>query len=477
MKVTLKRMICAFLTCCMVLSLCGGIAPQVFATALDATFANVALGKSVAFAYGTEVTANSSWGADAVKAGLSVLTDGEAASPNWWVNNGNPYVGLKDSILSGPYIFSVDLGGSYVTEQVSIFSYGRPNWSVYPLEEVTFTISSDGSNWMTLGTVTLDEAIVATVDDPRYPGDTVDIYEFALPAVATGRYVRANFDTNASGLIGIGEFEVYGQKAPSLITTGATVTYFGHGTEVGTDANWGVSAIEAGLSVLTDGVGNSPNWWVNNGNPNIGLKSSVVPGEYVFNLDIGSQSSVSRISTYFYSRTDWGVDAPDAVTYSVSTDGYKWTQVGSVSKATATTTVLEDTRNPDAQAPTIYTFTLLFDATDARYVKVTFGSNAVGLIGLQEIQAYGVKKTISNLALGRMENAANYSYQVTGGGTGYESTGTTKSDGTRYTVSEVENASASRLTDGTIVNASAVTYQSNWASQAWNAAALRWPHP
>lgn len=142
------------------------------------------------------------------------------------------------------------------------------------------------------------------------------------------------------------------------------------GGEVTADSNYGIDAIKAGLSVLTDGVNDSPNWWVNNGNPNIGLKSSVLAGDYVFNLDIGVQSSVSRISTYFYSRTAWGVDAPDSVTYSVSTDGIKWTQVGSVSKTSSTITTLADDRNPTDQAPSIYTFTLLMDALDARYVKV-----------------------------------------------------------------------------------------------------------
>lgn len=253
-----------------------------------------------------------------------------------------------------------------------------------------------------------------------------------------------------------------------MITKGATITYFGHGTEVGSDANWGDAAVRAGLSVLTDGVGNSPNWWVNSGNPNIGLKSSVLPGPYEFNLDVGAQSTLSRISSYFYSRTDWDVDAPDAVTYSVSSDGITWKELGSVAKAQVTRTALVDERNPDAQAPTIYTFTLLFDRVDSRYVKISFNSNAKGLIGFQELQAYGSKKVITNLALGKMAGSSNYTYQVTGGGTGYESTGTQKPDGSRYTVTEVELASAARLTDGTIINASKVTYPSNWSSQTWN---------
>ena len=327
-----KRILSGLLTVALLVGLFAGlVVPSVeAATSAQVTTGNVALGKSVAFSSGAQLTTDSNYDGTAVKAGLSVLTDGVADSPNWWVNNGNPYVALKSSVLSGPYIFSVDLAGSYITEQISIYSYSRPKWSVSPLESVTFTISEDGSSWTTLGTVTLSEAVKTTILDPNYTGDeaVVEIYEFALPVEATGRYVRANFDTNASGLVGIGEFEVYGQKAPSLITSGATITYFGHGTEVGSDANWGAAAVESGLSVLTDGVGNSPNWWVNNGNPNIGLKNSVLPGDYVFNLDIGAPSSVSRISTYFYSRTDWGVDAPDAVTYSISNDGIKWTQLG-----------------------------------------------------------------------------------------------------------------------------------------------------
>ena len=468
MKATLKRTIAMFLALSVMLSLCVfGKAPK--AAAAQPQTANVALGKTVTFGYGSEVTAgDANYGVSAVQAGLSVLTDGVSHSTNWWVNNGNPYVALKSSVITGPYSFTVDLGKDHVTEQISIYSYSRPDWSIYPVESVSYSGSVNGSSWTELGSVTLEQAQVKTVDDPRYEGTTVDIYEFTLSVETTARYVRVSFSTNASGLVGIGEMEVYGITAPEMITKGAAITYFGHGTEVGSDGNWGDAAVRAGLSVLTDGVGNSPNWWVNNGNPNIGLKAGVLPGPYVFNLDIGTASTLSRISSYFYSRTDWGVDAPDGVTYSVSTDGIIWKELGSVSKNQAAQTVLVDDRNPDAQRPTIYTFTLLFDRVDARYVKISFNSNTVGLIGFQELQAHGTKKVITNLALGKMASANNYTYQVTGGGTGYESTGTTKPDGSRYTVTEVENASASRLTDGVIVNASKVTYPSNWASQAWN---------
>ncbi|MBQ2382481.1 MAG: hypothetical protein II290_00440, partial [Oscillospiraceae bacterium] len=468
MKLRFQRTFSLLLALTLVLSLAS--VPGVAATTSSVSAPNVAAGKSVAFFGGDQHTTDGDYDTAAVTAGLSVLTDGVADSPKWWINNGNPYIALKRSVIPGPYLFSVDLGDSYQTRQVSIYCYSRPAWNIQPPDQVQFTVSSDGNGWQTLGTVPLTQAKPHRVTDPAYSGNEaiVDIWEFTLTVEGTGRYVRAGLSANAEGLIGVGEIEVYGQKAPTLLTKGAAITWFGHGTEVGSDANWGAAAVEAGLSVLTDGVGNSPNWWVNGGNPNIGLKNEVLPGPYGFNLDMGGPSSLSRVSTYFYSRTDWGVDAPDAVTYSISNDGLKWTALGTVTKSAATQTVLTDDRNPDAQKPTIYTFTHLCDPVDARYVKVTFGTNAVGLIGLQEIQAYGVKKTVTNLALGKMAGTGNYTYQVTGGGTGYESTGTTKPNGDRYTVTEVEQSSASRLTDGTIINASQTTYPSNWASQTWN---------
>ena len=368
MKILIKKMLSGLLAAAIMLSVCAvGIVPHAHAAVTEPAGPNIALGKSVAFAYGSELdSGDANYNVNAVKTGTSALTDGEKDSPNWWVNNGNPYVALKSSVISGPYILSVDLGANYAAQQVSVYSYGRPGWSVYPVEAVTYTISADGTSWQTLGTVALADASVNTIEDPRYPGQTVDIYEFALPVDAIGRYVRVTFNTNSSGLVGLGEFEVYGTKAPENISAGASISYFGYGVANTTDANWGVDAVTAGLSILTDGVRDSPNWWVNNGNPNVALRAADISGPYVFNLNLGGQSSLSQISTYFYSRTDWGVDAPDAVTYSVSTDGYKWTEVGTVDKIKSSYTTIEDSRNPEAQKPSIYKFTLNMAARDAQ---------------------------------------------------------------------------------------------------------------
>lgn len=91
--------------------------------------ANVALGKTVTFTSGGEVTTgDGNYGLAAVNAGLGVLTDGISRSANWWVNNGNPYVALKSSVITGPYSFTVDLGG--------IIPPSRSDWSIYPAASV-----------------------------------------------------------------------------------------------------------------------------------------------------------------------------------------------------------------------------------------------------------------------------------------------------------------------------------------------------
>ncbi|MCD8325285.1 MAG: discoidin domain-containing protein [Lachnospiraceae bacterium] len=73
-----------------------------------------------------------------------------------------------------------------------------------------------------------------------------------------------------------------------------------------------------------------------------------------------------------------------------------------------------------------------------------------------------------NLALGLLSDSANYTYEITGGGTGYDSTGTYKDDGTRYTVAELENESLYRLTDGGIINVTSVYFYDGWEPELWN---------
>ena len=178
LRTVFKRLLCGLLALVLAVGLCpAGLIATAEATPVSA---NVAYGKSVAFASGSELASDSNYGLSAVKAGLSVLTDGINNSPNWWVNNGNPYIGLNNSVLAGPYIFSVDLGASYDTDKVAIYSYGRSSWNISPVESITYTISADGSSWKTLGTVELADAVVSTIEDPRYPGEYVDIYRFEL---------------------------------------------------------------------------------------------------------------------------------------------------------------------------------------------------------------------------------------------------------------------------------------------------------
>lgn len=182
MHTQLRQVLSGFLILALLFGICaGGFAPEV--SAAQPQNPNAAQGKSVAFASGAEIVpGDADYGIAAIKAGLRVLTDGINNSPNWWINNGNPYVALKSSVVSGPYIFSVDLGANYETEQISLYNYARTDWGITPADSVTFTISADGSSWSTLGTVKLADALVNTVIDTRNGNAEVNIYEFALKA-------------------------------------------------------------------------------------------------------------------------------------------------------------------------------------------------------------------------------------------------------------------------------------------------------
>lgn len=469
MKSQFKRVVSVMLMLVLLMSICTNALMTVSAsTESTVQFSNVAYGKTVTFSYGAEVvSSDADYGVTAINSGLSVLTDGDNKNTNWWVNNGNPYVALKNSVVTGPYSFTVDLGSNYDTASMSVYSYARTSWGITPVDSVTFNTSTNGSTWSSAGTVSKENATVNQVPDPRYDNEIVDIYEYTLDVSATARYVKVTFATNAKGLVGIGEFEVYGEKEPSVISTNKSVS-FNYGESKNDDANWGVSAIKSGLSVLTDGEKDNPNWWVNNGNPLVCVDTDYVTGPYEFVMNMGTLSSVKKVTGYFYDRSDWGVQKPDEVTFSVSGDGIKWTEAGTVSSASASYITIDDPRNPTAKKPLIYSYTLNTEFYDILYVKVTFNSNSVGCVAMQEFEVMGASKTDRNLALGVMANSNQYTYEVTGGGTGYEPTGTTKSNGSRYTVSEMENASLSRITDGKIINQSSVHFGAGWESKAWN---------
>lgn len=459
MKIQFKRVISIVLTLLMLMTIAAnGIVVSKAEEVTEATptvyLTNVALGKSVTMTYGSELnSSDGNYSVSAVNSGLSVLTDGENDNENWSVNNGNPYVSFKNSVITGPYSFTIDLGSSYAARAVSLYSYGRYDWTnVQPIDEVTYSVSTDGSKWTEVGTVSRSEAVINEVYNSSYSVN-VPIYKFALNISASARYVKASFATNSVGQISLGEFEVYCNKASSNIASGKTVS-FEYGKEVdSSNANWNVAGIEAGLGVLTDGTTLNPNWWVNNDNPLVGLNNSYVTGPYAFKVDLYTLCAISQISANFYSRTDWDVDAPASVTFYVSPDGEGWTEAGTVTADDATKTQVTDSRNPNAQVPTIYTFALDCSYYDMKFVKVAFENNSYGIVCCEEVQAMGISRgSFSNFSNGLLANTSNYTYEILGGGSGYDYY--YNQQGTNITIKNKEESMVSRLTNGILQNTS-----------------------
>ena len=81
MKNLSKRILSLLLA--IVLALSVGMVPGFAATFAEISTGNVALGKAVAFSSGAQLATDGNFDGNAVKAGLSVLTDGVADSPNW----------------------------------------------------------------------------------------------------------------------------------------------------------------------------------------------------------------------------------------------------------------------------------------------------------------------------------------------------------------------------------------------------------
>lgn len=398
MKNSIKRVVSIVLVSLMIFNIFG-IIPAFAET--SATYTNFALGKTVEFGYTEEVSADTNWGVDAINNGIGALTDGVNDSTVWAVNNAdpanydnNPYIGLKNTCVTGPYSFTVDLGEVYPVSKASLHSITIASYSLWTTKLVTYSISTDGENWETVGSVAAEDVIKTSATTSS--GTAITFFNFELTFdTVNARYVKADFETNANsnGVHGFGEFEVYGKN----IASGNTDISFEYGSVVATNASWGVSAVDGGVYALTDGVNNGANYWVNNGtsdptksNPYIGLNQSYITGPYAFVMDLGEATTVGRIQSYFYDRTDWSVEAPDTVEYYVSADGSSWKLAGEVLKTQATTEAVTDANNPTGQQPTIYCYQLGGSFDDVRYVKVAFddNDNSTVKIGFGEFEVY-----------------------------------------------------------------------------------------
>ena len=175
------------------------------------------------------------------------------------------------------------------------------------------------------------------------------------------------------------------------LALGKSIT-FGCGSSVDDAASWGITAIKNGLGALTDGVNNSPNYWVNGDgttfNPYIGIRPGYTTGPYTFVVNLGELATVDSFSTYFTDR--YQAEAPASVTYSISTDGVNWTYAGAITTAQSsysTQTATDSAGNVSSFR--IYKYTLNIDATQAMYVKATMTNGDTTDIGFGEFEVYG----------------------------------------------------------------------------------------
>ncbi|MCD8325286.1 MAG: DUF4855 domain-containing protein [Lachnospiraceae bacterium] len=164
---------------------------------------------------------------------------------------------------------------------------------------------------------------------------------------------------------------------------------FSYGEILGIVQYWTVSEIEGAVGLLTDGINDSANFWVNDiTNYYIGINPSLISGPYTFTFDLGDTYRLSSLHSYFGDRQGWGYYAPANVTYEVSVDGETWVTAGTVSADEAEVNSVYDERNPDS-IPDIYDFGLDVDYDGYRYVRITFEANGTGTIFFGEMEVYG----------------------------------------------------------------------------------------
>ena len=359
---------------------------------------NLALGKIPTFGYTEEVEKVTYWTVNEINGAMGLLTDGDNASPNWWVNSiDNYYIGIDCPSVTGPYSVTIDLEEACSIGSLAMYFYDSTDWGVGTTQSVEYFVSADGENWTSAGVVNVADAIATEIVDERNPDEQAPtLYNFLLETNQSGiRYVKAVFAADHPSVtrLGIGEIEVYSSdSAENTNLALGKAPSFEYTEELEKVTYWTVNEINGAMGLLTDGDNSSPNWWVNSiDNYYIGIDCPCVTGPYAVVLDLGDSYDLSRLDMYFYDRTDWGVGTAQNVEYLVSVDGENWTSAGVVSVTDAIATEIEDERNPDEQAPTLYNFQLNMDLSGIRYVKAVFEADhpSVNRLGIGEFEVYG----------------------------------------------------------------------------------------
>jgi F5/8 type C domain. len=289
---------------------------------------DVALGKSVSIS-GTGSSDNPN--------SAAMLVDGNRAttSPsdtNWARFNRN----------TGRTII-VDLGNVDRINNITMTFYQYVDWGIHFPTQVTYSYSTDNTNWTQAG-------VVPT----------------AIPTTQTGQLIQ-NFTVNSLDVLAR-YIKVYVPVDiwvyfDELIVNGITGRDLAYGktytvtSGVPIASSYGSSDSLASTGKLTDGVyGSSTNY--NDGQWQRylrGLSRSVV-------IDLGKTDTVTKFSMGFIQNIAAGIYYPRKVTYSVSQNGTDWSDVGSVNTSISLT----------GTAVTTQKYILNNLKYQARYVKATF---------------------------------------------------------------------------------------------------------
>ena len=307
--------------------------------------------------YGTEISENNNIAIGTTVAGTPVdsytgsLTNGDRTDR----------YGIDTSAGVGNVI--IDLGDRYKLADVLVYAASGESSSP---DSIFLSISADGSNYIKVGSLTLD-GTVASIKDMS----------------TVGRYVKLEV-SEADGLALLSEVEVYGTSYDQTVASNVTL---------GKDYVAPPFAGSGYTASLTDGVAsnifqygvNNSSWFgfLNTGDAATGNTTN---NRGIITIDLGGQAEFTSASVHvFAGNNDAGAVQPQYINVYYSNDGVTYNYAGYI--------------NPTVNAAEPYWMTLNLETPlTARYVKLAVGMNSGDLVLLNEVRFLGTQLTSDEAA-------------------------------------------------------------------------------
>ena len=279
----------------------------------------------------------------------------------------------------------VDLGKSYNNiYSLKVPCYANTQTGNYFPVALTYSVSADNETFTDIGRV-----FAVTSNQPVYD------FPIYLDKCAEGRYVKFTLESTETARYLVEEVEVYAHDGTSgQGSLYPAVVFDREEKSWETPSNDNVNLIKGlkqqifipdhaqnlnpekqsphNTKLLTDGkkaTGND----IHNGQY-FRFTSTASPIDIYF--DLTATSTVTSFSAQFTHRTDWGVNAPNAVTVYLSSDAREWYNAGQIKFNLEKDQVVESTLN-------------LGRGIQARYV--CFSMLSVQWIGISELEVFGSK--------------------------------------------------------------------------------------